>query len=100
MPREEIDLHDQVSRLSILDEDGGFDEGLAPEVSDDLLRAMHRAMVLARRLDERMLALQRQGRIGTFAPESSQEAAQIGAVAALEKHNWFMPSFRESAAAI
>jgi pyruvate dehydrogenase E2 component (dihydrolipoamide acetyltransferase) len=56
--------------------------------------------VLARRLDERMLALQRQGRIGTFAPVSGQEAAQIGAVAALEEHDWFVPSFRESAAAI
>jgi pyruvate dehydrogenase E1 component alpha subunit len=100
MPREEIDLQVQVPHLSILDEDGGFDEGLAPEVSDDLLRAMHRAMVLARRLDERMLALQRQGRIGTFAPVSGQEAAQIGAVAALEQSDWFVPSFRESAAAI
>ena len=73
MPREEIDLHVQVPHLSILD------EVLAPEVSDDLLRAMDRAMLLAGRLDERMLALQRQGRIGTFAQVSGQEAAQIGA---------------------
>jgi len=100
MPREEIDLRYQVPCLSILDEDGGFDDALAPEASDGLLRAMHRAMLLARRLDERMLKLQRQGRIGTFAPVSGQEAAQIGAMAALEDRDWFVPSFRESAAAL
>jgi pyruvate dehydrogenase E1 component alpha subunit len=100
MPREPIDLRYQVPCLSILDEDGGFDEALAPEVSDDLLHRMHRAMLLARRLDERMLKLQRQGRIGTFAPVSGQEAAQIGAMAALETQDWFVPSFRELAAAV
>jgi pyruvate dehydrogenase E1 component alpha subunit len=100
MPREEIDLRYQVSCLSILDEDGGFDQALAPEVSDDLLLRIHRTMLLARRLDERMLKLQRQGRIGTFAPVTGQEAAQIGAMAALEERDWFVPSFRESAAAL
>jgi pyruvate dehydrogenase E1 component alpha subunit len=100
MPREQIDLRYQVPWLSILDEDGGCDDALAPEVSDELLLRMHRAMLLARRLDERMLKLQRQGRIGTFAPVSGQEAAQIGAMAALTEKDWFVPAFRETAAAI
>ena len=100
MPREQIDLRYQVPRLSVLDEDGGFDEDVAPEVSDELLTHMHRAMLLARRFDERMLELQRQGRIGTFAPVSGQEAAQVGAMAALTDDDWFVPSFREFAAAI
>ena len=51
-------------------------------------------MVLARRFDERMLTLQRQGRIGTFAPIKGQEA-QIGAAAVLEAGDWLVPSFRE-----
>ncbi len=100
MPREQIDLNYQLPRLSVLDEDGGFDEALAPDVPDELLLRMHRIMLLARRFDERMLELQRQGRIGTFAPVSGQEASQIGAMAALEDKDWFVPSFRESAAAI
>ncbi|MCF7982920.1 MAG: pyruvate dehydrogenase (acetyl-transferring) E1 component subunit alpha [Thiohalocapsa sp.] len=100
MPRDEIDLRYTVERLSILDEDGNLDEALAPEASDDLLLSMHRTMLLARRFDERMLQLQRQGRIGTFAPVSGQEAAQVGAMAALRKDDWFVPSFRESAAAL
>ena len=37
-------------------------------------------MLLGRRLDERMVRLQRQGRIGTFAPTKGQEAAQMGSV--------------------
>jgi pyruvate dehydrogenase E1 component alpha subunit len=47
-----------------------------------------------------MLKLQRQGRLGTFAPVKGQEAAQIGAVAALRPSDWMVPSFRESAAAL
>jgi pyruvate dehydrogenase E1 component alpha subunit len=100
MPREPIDLRYRVEHLSILDEDGRLDEALLPEVPDDLALAIHRAMLLARRFDERMLRLQRQGRIGTFAPVSGQEASQIGAMAALREDDWFVPSFRETAAAI
>ena len=59
---------------------------------------MYRVMLLARRFDERMLRLQRQGRIGTFAPVKGQEAAQIGSVAALRPEDWVVPSFRETAA--
>ena len=54
-------------------------------------------MLLGRRFDERMLRLQRQGRIGTFAPIKGQEAAQIGSVAALRRTDWMVPSFRETA---
>jgi pyruvate dehydrogenase E1 component alpha subunit len=45
-----------------------------------------------------MLKLQRQGRIGTFAPLKGQEAAQIGTVFTLEARDWMVPSFRETAA--
>ncbi|MEA1052195.1 pyruvate dehydrogenase (acetyl-transferring) E1 component subunit alpha [Lamprobacter modestohalophilus] len=100
MPREEIDLSCKVEYLSVLDEDGQLDEALAPDVSDEQLEQMHRVMLLARRFDERMLNLQRQGRIGTFAPVSGQEAAQVGVMAALQAQDWFVPSFREFAASI
>jgi len=100
MPREPIDLRCQVEYLSILDAEGNLDESLVPEVAEDLLPRMHRAMLLARRFDERMLKLQRQGHIGTFAPVSGQEASQIGAMAALRDDDWLVPSFRETAAAI
>ncbi len=98
MPRKKIDLPYQVEYLSILDEDGNLDEDLEPDLPDDLLLDLHRAMLLSRRFDERMLRLQRQGRIGTFAPVQGQEAAQLGPVAALRESDWMVPAFREAAA--
>jgi pyruvate dehydrogenase E1 component alpha subunit len=100
MPREIIELPLNVEYLSILDEDGNLDEDLEPDLSNDLLLDLHRAMLLGRRFDERMLRLQRQGRIGTFAPIRGQEAAQVGAVAPLRESDWLVPAFREAAAQI
>ena len=62
----------------------------SPDPPDELKR-LYRAMLLARRFDERMVRLQRQGRIGTFAPIKGQEAAQIGSVAALRRTDWMVP---------
>ena len=98
MPRTRVEPRFQVDYLSILDSDGTLDDGLDPDIPADELRRMHRAMVLARRLDERMVRLQRQGRIGTFAPIKGQEAAQIGSVATLTSRDWMVPSFRETGA--
>jgi pyruvate dehydrogenase E1 component alpha subunit len=99
MPKTEIDLPNRVTYLSILDENGRLDEDLEPDIPGELLLKMHRTMVIARRFDERMLTMQRQGRIGTFAPIKGQEA-QVGAVALLEPEDWLVPSFRETAAEI
>jgi len=98
MPRTRIDLPYHVERLSILDETGKVDTELAPELPDEMLLKIHRYMLLTRRFDERLLALQRQGRIGTFAPVTGQEAAQLGTVAPLRASDWMAPAFREAAA--
>jgi pyruvate dehydrogenase E1 component alpha subunit len=98
MPRTLIEPQSPIERLSILDSDGNLDAGLEPKLSADDLKRLYRAMVLGRRLDERMLKLQRQGRIGTFAPIKGQEASQIGSVFTLEARDWLVPSFRETAA--
>ena len=74
MPRTQIEPQFPTERLSILDSDGKLDTKLEPKLSPDDLKRLYRAMVLGRRLDERMLKLQRQGRIGTFAPIKGQEA--------------------------
>ncbi len=97
MPRKDINLPYKIQYLSILDENGKLDKKLDPNLSEDLLMKLYRAMVLSRKFDERMLTLQRQGKIGTFAPIKGQEA-QIGAVAVLEPDDWLVPSFREMAA--
>lgn len=98
MPRKEIELPYRIEYLSILDEKGKVDKDLAPDLDKVFLLKLHRGMLLGRRFDERLLQLQRQGRMGTFALITGQEAAQIGAVAALEDSDWLVPSFREMAA--
>lgn len=98
MPRKKIDLPCQLETLTILNEKGEVDKDLEPEIPDPFLLKLHRAMLLGRRFDERLLSLQRQGRIGTFAPITGQEASQLGAAAVLEPADWMTPSFREMAA--
>ncbi|MFP4148143.1 MAG: pyruvate dehydrogenase (acetyl-transferring) E1 component subunit alpha [Nitriliruptoraceae bacterium] len=100
MPRTEVALEARLERLEIMDADGRIDEDLLPELDGQLLVDLHRAMVLGRRFDERRLRLQRQGRIGTFAPTIGQEAAQLGAISALEATDWFVPSYREAPMAL
>jgi TPP-dependent pyruvate/acetoin dehydrogenase alpha subunit len=99
-PRNKIDIPYHVDYLSILDETGTVDKELEPDISEDFLLDIYKAMVLGRRFDERMLNLQRQGRIGTFPPITGQEAAQLGTVVHLRQSDWFVPSFREMAAEI
>ncbi len=100
MPRKPLEPPFTIEYLSILDSDGNLDTALEPEIAPADLKRMYRAMLLGRRLDERMVRLQRQGRIGTFAPIKGQEASQIGSVFALRRADWMVPSFRETAAMI
>ena len=81
MPRKAIDLPEKVEYLSILDEKGRLDKTLEPQIPGDTLIKLYDTMLMGRRFDERLLSLQRQGRIGTFPPIKGQEAAQLGAVA-------------------
>ncbi len=100
MPRNQVEVPGSVDYVSILDEQGEVDEELDPDLPEDLLREFHRKMVLSRRFDERLLRLQREGKIGTFAPVRGQEAAQIGSVSCLNTDDWLVPAFRETAAMI
>ena len=100
MPRNTIDIPDKIEYLSILNEKGELDAGLEPDIPDDLHLKLYRGLLLGRKFDERLLNLQRQGRIGTYAPISGQEAAQLGAVAVLRPSDWMVPAFRETAAEI
>jgi pyruvate dehydrogenase E1 component alpha subunit len=86
--------------LALLDCAGKLLPGAKPPIPDARTADLYRHMVRTRRFDARLLKLQRQGRIGTFAPCLGQEAAQVGSIAALTPKDWFVPSFRELAAAL
>jgi len=71
-----------------------------PEFARDLtiLKSMYRAMLLTRLFDEKAIALQRTGRLGTFASSLGQEAVSIGAASAMRLEDVLVPSFREQGA--
>ena len=97
MPRQRIEL-DPIDAISILDEEGRLDQALEPSIPPDDLRRLYRTFLLARRFDERMLLLQRQGRIGTYLPARGHEAAVLGSVYPLRPTDWLVPVWREWAA--
>jgi pyruvate dehydrogenase E1 component alpha subunit len=94
MPRQRHDLP-PVECLSILDADGRVDQALEPAIPPEELIRLYRTFLLARRFDERMLSLQRQGRIGTYLPTRGHEAAVLGSIAALRPTDWLVPVWRE-----
>ncbi len=100
MGRKRLALTNNIEYLSVLDENDRLDVELEPDIPSETHLRMHKAALLGRRFDERMLDLQRQGRIGTFPPIKGQEASQIGAVAVLRDSDWLVPAFRETAAEI
>jgi pyruvate dehydrogenase E1 component alpha subunit len=85
----------------VLDEDGHPAEGAdVPDLDDETLVAMYREMRLARHFDERAVSLQRQGRLGTYAPLAGQEGAQIGSTHALADEDWILYQYREHGAVV
>ena len=84
----------------IVSPDGSFDKALDPRLPEKDLLAVYRGMLLVRTLDNRMLSLQRQGRIGFYVPSTGQEACQIGGVFPLKKEDWVFPAYREPGAGL
>lgn len=74
---------------------GGETSELPTQIPRELKLRIYRAMLLSRRLDERLMALQRQGRIGFHVGHRGEEAAIIGAAAALRSQDWLVPCYRE-----
>jgi pyruvate dehydrogenase E1 component alpha subunit len=70
--------------------------GDAP-VGLDETRRLYAAMVEARVYDRKCTALQKQGRLATYAPFEGQEAAQVGAAAALRPDDWVVATYRDAA---
>jgi pyruvate dehydrogenase E1 component alpha subunit len=86
--------------VGALRDDGTADSAHAGALSDELAVALYEQMVLARELDERMVALQREGRITQHASAAGEEAAIVGAAAAMLDDDWLFLGPREAAAAL
>lgn len=80
--------------LQIIGEGGQAVDDVDPGIEPEVMVEMYRAMVRTRALDERMINLQRQGRIGFYVPSTGEEAAQVGSAMALGDSDWVFPSYR------
>jgi pyruvate dehydrogenase E1 component alpha subunit len=96
MPEQTIESL-SIKRLEILSEAGDADAALMPPLSEEQIKELYELLFVTRTFDGRALNLQREGRLGTYAPVLGQEASQVGSAYAFEKTDWLFPSFREMA---
>jgi pyruvate dehydrogenase E1 component alpha subunit len=85
-----------VETLQILNEEGEIvNEAAMPELTDEQLKELMTRMVWTRVLDQRSISLNRQGRLGFYAPTAGQEASQLASHFALENEDFILPGYRD-----
>ena len=90
----------ELGLYQVLDENGVAEPTRLPHLAEGELLRIYRGMLMIRVMDERLLGLQRQGRIGFYGEAKGQEAGVIGAAAALGPKDWIVPALREAGAAL
>ena len=77
--------------------DGAVESPLPDYLDADFLLKSYRTMVMIRTFDQRVVALQRTGQMGTYASCLGQEAIGTGIGLALGKQDVFLPYYRDQA---
>lgn len=93
-------MEKQFPIIQIIDPNGNM---VSPEneyVTEELAKKFLSHMIRIRTFDRKAVSLQRQGRIGTYAPFEGQEASQVGSVLALKEEDWLFPTYRDHGAAM
>ena len=80
--------------------DGTLDPAHDPGLSDQEVEYLYRQMVMTRQMDERLVQLQRQGRIGFHVGSLGEEASILGSAFAMAKQDFLFPCYREFGAAL
>lgn len=89
----------QVTYTRFLDPQGEPVQPLPESARDpSALIALYRAMVLTRTFDNKAIALQRTGKLGTFASSLGQEAVGVGTAGAMLREDVLLPSYRDHGA--
>lgn len=85
--------------LQVLAEDGTL-VGDHPSLGSEDLRTLFEHMLRVRLIDQRMLQLQRAGRVDFVGTATGLEGAIIGSASALEPRDWLWSGLREGGAAV
>ncbi len=77
--------------------DGKLISDRAPPLAQDHeeLVKLYKVMTLTRLFDSKAIALQRTGKLGTYASSLGHEAIHVGIGSAMEEHDVFAPMYRE-----
>lgn len=86
--------------VRVLRDDGSLEPERDPRLESGDVLALYQHMVFVRILDERLVTLQRQGRIGFHIGSLGEEAAILGSAFALRAQDWIFPCYREFGAAL
>lgn len=87
--------------FQIVDESGRLvNEDYKDQITEELVKNFYYNIVRVRTFDRKAISLQRQGRIGTYAPFEGQEASQVGSALALENDDWIFPTYRDHGATL
>ena len=70
-------------------------ERYSVDLPKEELLELYEVMVVTRLLDQEFINLQRQGQLALYPSAKGQEAAQVGAAAALEPTDFMFPQYRE-----
>ena len=90
------DTESKFEMVQILDTEGKvINEDLLPDLTDEQLVELMERMVWTRILDQRSISLNRQGRLGFYAPTAGQEASQLASQYALEQQDYILPGYRD-----
>lgn len=89
-----------LEKFQILNENGEMVNAALcpPELTDEKIRELYEKMLFIRLADQKVLNMQRQGRMGTYPSVRGQEAIQVASASVLNPSDWMVPAFRETGA--
>ena len=87
----------EIEYLQYLDADGGLTRSDLPAFARDTrqLVKLYQEMLMARIFDTKAIALQRTGKLGTYAPCLGHEATYLAIGSSMQEDDVFAPSYRE-----
>ncbi|HJC03564.1 MAG TPA: pyruvate dehydrogenase (acetyl-transferring) E1 component subunit alpha [Candidatus Ligilactobacillus avistercoris] len=93
---DKLNVSPEIKTYQVLDEEGKVvNPDLMPDLTDEQLVELYKQMLWSRILNDRSTKLNRQGRLGFFAPTSGEEASQMGSNFAMEKEDFLLPAYRD-----
>ncbi len=84
--------------IRVLDDEGRATGSWDPKLDPEMLDRALRTTMLTRAFDQRMMRMQRQGKLSFYVPCTGEEAVAVGGTMALDPADMLFPSYRQQGA--